>query len=89
MDKFLFFVARKGRVLSPIVPWYDFGLSRKFLLIILIEKREIFNWGVEGLWPPIGLTKISKKGGVMDRCLKMEIFITLHFWGVKGGEKVH
>ena len=44
---------------------------------------------LEGLWPPIGLTKISKIGGVMDRCLKTEIFITLHFWGVKGGEKVH
>ena len=54
-----------------------------------IEKGVYFIGVLEGLWPPIGLTKISKMGGVMDRCLKTEIFITLHFWGVKGGEKVH
>ena len=52
-------------------------------------KGVYFIGALEGLWPPIGLTKISKMGGVMDRCLKTEIFITLHFWGVKGGEKVH
>ena len=54
-----------------------------------VEKGVYFIGALEGLWPPIGLTKISKMGGVMDRCLKTEIFITLHFWGVKGGEKVH
>ena len=54
-----------------------------------VKKGVYFIGDLEGLWPPIGLTKISKMGGVMDRCLKMEIFITLHFWGVKGGEKVH
>ena len=53
------------------------------------KKGVYFIGALEGLWPPIGLTKISKIGGVMDRCLKTEIFITLHFWGVKGGEKVH
>ena len=54
-----------------------------------IEKGVYFIGVLEGLWPPIGLTKISKIGVIMDRCLKKEIFITLHFWGLKGGEKVH
>ena len=50
-----------------------------------VGKDVYFIGSLEGLWPPIGLTKISKMGGVMDRCLKTEILITLHFWGVKGG----
>ncbi len=32
-------------------------------------KGVYFIGALEGLWPPIGLTKISKMGGVMDRCL--------------------
>ena len=54
-----------------------------------VEKGVYFIGVLEELWPPIGLTKISKMGGVMDISLKTKIFITLHFWGVKGGEKVH
>ena len=68
---------------------YNFVLSSKFLPIILSEKKRVFNWVGEGLRSPIGLTKNSKMRVVMDRCLKSDFFVTLHFWGVKWAEKVH
>ena len=56
--------------------WLVKGFERKrgeswvFLCFGEVGGKGVYFIGaLEGLWPPIGLTKISKMGGVMDRCL--------------------
>ena len=83
MDKFLFFVARKGRVLSPIVPGDDFVLSRKFLLIILIEKREMFM-GCGGVMAPDRANKNFKKGRCYGQMSKNGNIYYFTLLGCKG-----
>ena len=53
--------------------------------MILIEKREMCNWGMAGLWPPIGLTKISKMGEGYGQMSINDFLAHFTLLGCKGG----